>query len=539
MTTLRNTFELPAGNGVAITALNSALCGDGFDSIASGSGSAATYSNQGFRDELAGLFTTGGSSASSAGVWTSSIPGAPMQVYGSTLVKNVQSTVSPPIARARGGAAVQAFRVVLDLNGLITLRNTSSVTVLTATQNMNLGDEWLIRWAVTIGASAAATLWVHRNPYTADPNTTDILTTATGNWGTNGINEMGYGIPSAASGTVVLLKNVTYSDDALPNVEQAPQNYIRPWPLTPWLTYQLVSGVQAQRSAGPAPAQADTGVAEADQRSTSTATGAKTSTGGASSITRPASAAGGTKTGTGASSTIARPSVTATGSKTGTGPARTIARPATGDTGKKTGTGPAVTIARPTTTATAGKTAAGTATVANRSQTTASEATARIANTSARAVVTCSGGKVGTGPATVTSSRPATVSTGTKRGTGPASTIARPATAATGTKHGTGTASSTARPTSTSIGKPTKTGPGTTTARSSTTTAATRRATGVATVAARSSTRSTGGTSLPTLFDYGITTDDPAGYWEFGTPVGAWDADPPQPATEYGSPGRG
>lgn len=213
--TLRHGFEAAVAGGTTISAVNSATGGNAFDSITSGAGTAATYDSTAYRGSLSGAFSSGGTSAASSANWTTSIGAAVPRCYGRTVVNGSSLAVMVDFLRCRA-AGTQAFRVRLNTAGKVELRNTANTLLATSTTTISTGQWYLIRWDVTVGASATGVIHIHTDPTSA--TAAEVMTASSANFGAASVDEVNFGAPVSALANVGTFRHddVVFTDVALP-----------------------------------------------------------------------------------------------------------------------------------------------------------------------------------------------------------------------------------------------------------------------------------------------------------------------------------
>jgi hypothetical protein len=211
-TTLTHSFESGQASGTTITTGNSGTGGNAFDSTTIGAGAALTYDSTALRQTLSLLATTTGTVSASSANWTTSIS-AMSRVYGRFLVRPTVTGVLTPWVRGRG-AGTQNFRIAIETTNKITLRNTGSSTLVTSAGAMTTSDTWLIRFDVTIGASATGVLYIHYNPLSGTPDET--LTANSANFFTSNCDELNWGVAVATANVGVRMDDIVGGDVVLP-----------------------------------------------------------------------------------------------------------------------------------------------------------------------------------------------------------------------------------------------------------------------------------------------------------------------------------
>ena len=211
--TLAHTFESGQASGTTITTGNSGTGGNAFNAAAAGTGAALQYNSTVNRGSLALLATTGGTSTTSLATWNSTtITAAYTRVFGRAVMRPT-ALASTIFQRGRGGGT-QNYRLRLNANGTITLLDTTSSVLVSSVGAQTTSDWWLIRWDITIGASATGVFYVHHNPTVATPDET--LTANNANFATANCDEATWGIVIAGTNLGVRLDDIVFTDVALP-----------------------------------------------------------------------------------------------------------------------------------------------------------------------------------------------------------------------------------------------------------------------------------------------------------------------------------
>lgn len=195
--TLTNSFESGQSSGTSITAGNSGGgAGNAFDTVTSGTNTVAQYnSTSAYLGTLCGLFSSGAASNASSGNWTTAIGTALPRVYGRTVINGSSFTVVVDFMRCRG-TGTQTFRLRINSSGKLELRNTANTVVATSTTTISTGTFYLIRWDVTVGASATGIVYINTNLTTNTPDET--MTANSANFGVLNVDEANFGCPVSA-----------------------------------------------------------------------------------------------------------------------------------------------------------------------------------------------------------------------------------------------------------------------------------------------------------------------------------------------------
>jgi hypothetical protein len=213
--TLRHSFESGLASGTTITGGNSATGGNAFDTITSGTGTTATYDSTAYRASLSGLFSSAGTSAASSANWTTSIGTAVAHVYGRTVVNGSSFTVVVDFLRCRAAGA-QTFRLRINSAGKLEFRNSANTLLATSTTTFATVTWYLIRWDITVGASATGVIYIHTDPTTG--TAAETLTANTASFGTSNIDEVNFGAPVSAIANAAAFRHddILFTDVALP-----------------------------------------------------------------------------------------------------------------------------------------------------------------------------------------------------------------------------------------------------------------------------------------------------------------------------------
>jgi concanavalin A-like lectin/glucanase superfamily protein len=212
--TYSHSLESGQASGTAITSGNSSTGGTAFDTVSAGTGAAITYDGTALRETLSLLATVGATSTTAEADWTSTtITSGMAHVYGRFLVRPTTSGVAAVYLRPFGSGS-QSFRITIDATNHITLRNNGSSLLVASTNAIGTSDTWMVRFDVTVGASATGVLYIHTNPLVATPDET--LTANSANFGTNNINEARWGIVANATNAGVRLDDLVLTDVGLP-----------------------------------------------------------------------------------------------------------------------------------------------------------------------------------------------------------------------------------------------------------------------------------------------------------------------------------
>lgn len=213
--TLAHTFESGQASGTTVTTGNSATGGNAFDSVTINATCTCTYDSSAYRGSLGCAVSSGGTSGQGAVNWTTSIGTALPHAFGRILSNASSFSAAHPFLRCRGGAAVQVFRLSFDASGHVQLRNTSNSVVGTSSTALNTGQWYLIRWDVTVGASATGVVYIHTDP--TSPTPAETMTVNAANFGTNNINEYNAGIGAATLNVPAYhFDDIVLTDVALP-----------------------------------------------------------------------------------------------------------------------------------------------------------------------------------------------------------------------------------------------------------------------------------------------------------------------------------
>lgn len=188
--------------------------GNAFDQTTIGSGASLTYDSTALRQTLSMLATTGATSAVASADWTTSV-GSMSHVYVRFLFRRASaSAVTQVLCRGRPTTSSQNFRITLDTDDTVTLRNSASSFLTKSVGTTNTTDTWMIRADITIGASVTGILYVHYDPLVATPD--EILTVNNANFGTTNTIIVNWGLAIAVANSSVRLDDVALSNVSLP-----------------------------------------------------------------------------------------------------------------------------------------------------------------------------------------------------------------------------------------------------------------------------------------------------------------------------------
>jgi hypothetical protein len=220
MVTLTHNLESGQASGTTITTANSAVGGNAFDTTTIGSGTGLTYNSTALRGTRSLLATSGATAAAVSANWTTSI-GSISRIFVRFLFRRGSaSSVSQVMCRVRG-SGTQNFRITLDTDNTVTLRNSTSSFLTRSVGATNTTDTWMLRADITVGASATGVLYVHYNPLSATPDET--LTVNNANFATANANEVNWGLAIAVANSTMRLDDLIITDVALPG---PPENVI-------------------------------------------------------------------------------------------------------------------------------------------------------------------------------------------------------------------------------------------------------------------------------------------------------------------------
>lgn len=216
--TLANSFESGQPTGTNISNANSGGgAGNAFDTITSGTNTVAQYSStSAYLGTLCGLFSSGAASNASSANWTTAIGTALPRFYGRTVINGSSFAVVCDFARFRG-AGNQIFRLRINASGKLEFRaNTGNTLLATSTTTFSTGTFYLIRWDVTVGASATGIIYINTNLTTGVA--TETLTVNSANFGTSNCDEANYGCPVSAISNAAAFRHdaILLTDQGLP-----------------------------------------------------------------------------------------------------------------------------------------------------------------------------------------------------------------------------------------------------------------------------------------------------------------------------------
>lgn len=215
--TLANSFESGQPSGTTISNANSGgTAGSAFDTITSGTNTVAQYSStSAYLGTLCGLFSSGAASNASSANWTTAIGTALPHVYGRTVINGSSFSVLVDFMRCRAGGT-QTFRLRINTSSKLEVRNTANTLVATSTTTFSTGTFYLIRWDVTVGASATGVFYINTNLTTGAADET--LTVNSANWGTGSVDEANYGCPVSAVSNAAAFRHdaIVLTDRGLP-----------------------------------------------------------------------------------------------------------------------------------------------------------------------------------------------------------------------------------------------------------------------------------------------------------------------------------
>lgn len=220
--TLTNSFESGQPTGTTITSgiggNSGGAAGNFFDSITSGTNTVAQFnSTSAYLGTLCGLFSSGAASNASSANWTATSIGTALpRVYGRTVIFGSSFAVVVDFVRFRG-AGNQVFRLRINAAGKLELRaNTGNTLLATSTTTFSTGTFYLIRWDITVGASATGVVYINTNLTTGAPDET--MTVNSANFGTSNVDEANYGAPVSAISNAAAFRHdaVLLTDRGLP-----------------------------------------------------------------------------------------------------------------------------------------------------------------------------------------------------------------------------------------------------------------------------------------------------------------------------------
>lgn len=210
----RQSFESGQSSGTTITNVNSAVGGDAADTVTIGTGASVTFDSTAYRGLLSMASSTGASTSVASFNWTTftTLPRA----YGRAVINASSLAVLLDFLRMRAAGA-QIFRLRLNTNGKLDFRSATGNSIIATSTTVFTTSAWyLIRWDVTIGASAPGAIYIHTDP--TSPTATEILSTNTGSFGTANADEFNIGAAITALANVGTFRcdDVLLTDQGLP-----------------------------------------------------------------------------------------------------------------------------------------------------------------------------------------------------------------------------------------------------------------------------------------------------------------------------------
>lgn len=231
---LFNTYESGQPNGTTITTGNSGGgAGTAFSAVTIGASATVTYTTPGIDGTLAGTYTTSGSAAIARTTWSgTAIPVPQPRLQGQAIANPTSLTPSQtPIMRLVSGGT-QGCRISINSTGKVSLRDTASTTVLTSAGTMTTASTWTIKWDVSYGPAAPATMYIWYSwPPTANP---DETLTGTGNFGSTTFDQADFGVGATTANAAVRLDNLFVTDQGLGAVADV-------WATDTWQTTDAVT----------------------------------------------------------------------------------------------------------------------------------------------------------------------------------------------------------------------------------------------------------------------------------------------------------
>lgn len=213
MAALTNT---PTGTDeTTVTTGNSAAGGNPWDLVTIGTGGTLVY------DDLSGTtwyrFSTAATSSMVRAEWAAtSILAAWSRVYGRVYFRAPTGSLGSLIinlARGRVGTT-QAFRLGISTGLRLTIRNAANGAAATGGVPIAVDTTYRVEWDITIGGSATGVARLYLGDSTTELET---ITASAANFGTNPVNEVGFGIASAtANHPVYWLRGFQANDTAMP-----------------------------------------------------------------------------------------------------------------------------------------------------------------------------------------------------------------------------------------------------------------------------------------------------------------------------------
>lgn len=251
MTTRSNTAEGASG-AVPLTGGSGGntggISGDFANTVSSGTGTTQAFDNsRSMHGTWSYTFATGSTSASASFNWTG-IAGMAL-CTGRCYVNTSAFAGLGSLVRLRG-STVQTARIAISATGQIQIRDTAN-GLITATTHILTANSWArIEWAINIGASAAADVWLYLTPDAPIGSHTETLHVTAQNFGTNNVDEAGFGFPSAvANGSQIWMDDFWVSDAGVPGPSQLwtpqPSVFVLPMPLYRQPGFVLIAAPQA------------------------------------------------------------------------------------------------------------------------------------------------------------------------------------------------------------------------------------------------------------------------------------------------------